>query len=409
MINYNLTCSVVQKLNMFFQALLRPNLHPISKICFLIGLACLFFPLGWAEHEVPAIRYTSRLGGFGLFSLLSVWFIPQEFAKTQFTPSPQDAPCSGTDCLPNFFIVGAARCATTSLFEAIAQHPDVFCCPIKEPNYFCFDINCDDAFLEDARKQGSLIETRFETMLTPPRVAVTVDYDAYLDLYRGWRGQTAVGEASTSYLPSEAAAEEIAALRPDARIIIVLRNPIERTYSDYLMHRQLGHELGHFRKFVTRQLEDIRTDSITGRNVLLSSFYAEQIRRYQAHFPPRQILFLLFEELVEQPGETLARVFRHIGVDPDLGADIRIGWENKSREARFGRINATLLRTGKRGLMMRTLPKSVRHRLRGLFYRVRNPPPQPENDRALLASLFRENITETATLIDRDLGQWLTI
>ncbi len=155
--------------------------------------------------------------------------------------------------MPNFFIVGAARCGTTSLFEAIAQHPDIFCCPVKEPNYFAFDFVRRPEVLANARRQGCLIDKHFDFTLAPPRVAFTIDESAYHDLFRGWKGQSAIGEASTTYLPSRIAPREIAAFQPDARIIVLLRNPIARTLSDYRMHVQNGHDTGSFSQFIAEE------------------------------------------------------------------------------------------------------------------------------------------------------------
>lgn len=297
--------------------------------------------------------------------------------------------------IPNFFIVGAAKCGTTSLFAALAKHPDVFCCPVKEPNYFAFDLTSQTETVTKARREGAIIEGATARFIEPPRVGMTLDYEVYLDLFRSWRGERAIGEASTSYLTSGIAARELARLVPQARIIIVLRDPIPRIYSDYLMQVQTGRRVGSFREVIMGAPETV-----------IGSLYAPNIRRYLAHFPREQLLFLLFEELIAEPQRTLATVFRHIGVDPGAADDVELGWENKSRQPRFAGLNRMFFGTGLKSTVLRAVPRPIRHRLRPLYYSRHEPPPLSAEDRGLLLTLLGDDIAETATLIRRDLSHW---
>ncbi len=307
----------------------------------------------------------------------------------------------------NFFIVGAARCGTTSLFQALSRHRDIYCCPVKEPNYFAFDITAQRATLEEARRQGVLIDRPLATILAPPRVAITTDYDAYLRLFASWNGEKAVGEASTSYLPSEVAALEIARRFPAARIIIVLRDPLARAHSEYLMHRQLGRAIGPFREAIRPELEDIERGFPGARGMVFCSLYARQVRRYLEQFPREQILFLLFEEMISNPRLVLERVFLHLGVDPEPSRHVRLNWENKSRQSRFPSLDRFLLRTGNRTRLLRAFPRPVRRRMRALFYAAREPAPADIDEQDILLKLFRDDIKATSALINRDLSQWL--
>jgi hypothetical protein len=309
--------------------------------------------------------------------------------------------------IPNFFIVGAARCGTTSLFEALSHHSDVYCCPVKEPNYFALDLTAQRGTIEEARRHGVLIDRPFVSILEPPRVAVTTDYAAYLRLFELWNGQKAVGEASTSYLPSRVAAQEIAGRFPDARIIVILRDPVARAHSEYLMHRQLGRVLGTFREAINPELNDIERGAPDMRGMVFCGFYAQQVKRYLARFRREQILFLLFDELISNQIRVLERVFCHLGVDPGQAHHIPLGWENKSRLARFPSLDRFLLRTGKRTSLLRAIPGPLRHRMRSVFYTSREPISLDPDDRDILLKLFREDIEVTATLINRDLSHWV--
>src|SRR5262249_39324802 len=121
--------------------------------------------------------------------------------------------------LPNFFVIGAPKAGTTSLYEYVAQHPDVYMSPVKEPAYFKprHPPGGEDAEPED-------------------RLA------AYVALFDGVAGEHVVGEATPSYLQSASAAARIRDAVPDARLVAVLRNPVDRAYSGYSMRVQQGTE-----------------------------------------------------------------------------------------------------------------------------------------------------------------------
>ncbi len=308
---------------------------------------------------------------------------------------------------PNFFIVGAARCGTTSLFEALGRHRDVYCCPVKEPNYFAFDFAAEPGILEDARRRGVLISRPLGKIIAPPRVALTTDYAAYAHLFDRWEGQLAVGEASTAYLPSRVAAQAIAGRFPAARIVIVLRDPVARARSDYLMHLQLGGAIGTFRETVAPELEAIRRGAIAARGIVRSGFYSPQIRRYLTHFRREQILFLLFEELVRNSRRALERVLEHLGVDPRPAGEIALGWENRSRVPRFPGLNRWAEKTGRRTSVLRFVPRPMRHGMRAIFYRAGEPPAVEEGDRASLLEWFRDDIAATARITGIDLSHWM--
>lgn len=112
---------------------------------------------------------------------------------------------------PDFFIVGAPKAGTTSIYSYLVQHPEIFMPARKEPYFF-----------------GQWRRNSEE------------DLRDYLRLFRGVPESKVAGEASTTYLYLQSAAEEIKAFRPDAKIIIMLRNPVDRAYSQYWHHVRLG-------------------------------------------------------------------------------------------------------------------------------------------------------------------------
>lgn len=214
-------------------ALFSPRACWISKCALIIGISYLFVPIDLIPDRIPIFGHFDEagflLGGFVLARVL----VPTTFLEEQLGLPPRHL-LRG----PNFFIVGAPKAGTTSLFEALAQHEDVFCCPVKEPNYFTIDLAAQEKSTGTADRERPLIRGRPTSLLEPPRVGLTTDYRAYLDLFHGWKGQRAIGEASTDYLSSVFAARQIAAIAPEARIIIILRDPVARSYADYLMQKR---------------------------------------------------------------------------------------------------------------------------------------------------------------------------
>jgi len=347
-----------------------------AQAALLIGLAYQFAPIDLIPNRIPVVGHADEFA-FLLCGLL--------LARRLASPLRRGR---GGAIVPNFFIVGAARCGTTSLFDALGEHPDVFCCPVKEPNHFATELRERPWVMQSARRRGVLIEPGSAALSVLPRVAITPDYDMYLRLFAQWDGQSAVGEASTSYLMSPRAAAAIARRQPDARIIVVLRQPVERARSEIQMHAQLG-----------RALDDENGLPKTIR----ASLYAPQIRRYLEVFAREQILFLLFEEMMADPAASLRAVFAHIGVDPALGEGIRLKHHNQSRPVRFAWLNRLLFRSGLRDVLAHVLPRPLRGAIARWYYArgARQRPP------CVTLKMFRADIVETSCLIGRDLRHWL--
>jgi Sulfotransferase family len=198
---------------------------------------------------------------------------------------------------PNFFIVGAASCGTTSLYTYLKQHPEVFLPALKEPHYF--------AQLRPTYEQRYLF-----TYVT--------DEKDYLALFSRAAGYKAAGEASPSYLWCPEAPARIHRAVPDAKIIILLRDPVERAFSHYLMNLREGLQRRPF--FEALQEDWNRAQKGWGVSQLYVELglYAAQVQRYLQEFGTAQVRILLFDDLrrgAENRKATLAEILRFIGVD----------------------------------------------------------------------------------------------
>jgi hypothetical protein len=210
---------------------------------------------------------------------------------------------------PTFFIVGAARCGTTSFVGYLDQHPDVFMAPHKESHFF---------------SQGELPPRFSEPDI--PGVRRLEDYligDAveYEHLFDGVRGERAIGESSVYYLCLPDTPVRIACEVPDAKIIVLLRNPVDRAHSAYLMLARDGRESLPFEESLALEPERRRQwyEPIWWYTEL--SRYAPQIERYFAAFGRERVHVILTEELEAHPERTLHDTFCFLGLRPDVPVD----------------------------------------------------------------------------------------
>jgi hypothetical protein len=273
--------------------------------------------------------------------------------------------------LPNFLIIGAAKAGTTSLYYYLRQHPDIFMSAVKEPRYFW---------------QEGLAEGRLEIF----------GREAYERLFRDVTSQRAVGEATTHYLNSPTAPERIAADLPDVKVIVSLRNPVERAYSSYLGRLQGGSE--------RRGLEEAMQ---AGSYYVESSRYHASLSRYFARFGRERIKVILFDDLVANPRAAVRDLFTFLGVDSTFEVDVAMP-HNRAAVPRSLAANRVLLRTAE--FIHRLLPPAVRDtgitgRLQRLF--LRRPEPLPADLRRRLLEELRDDIGKTAALIERPLAHWL--
>ncbi|HEV8053261.1 MAG TPA: sulfotransferase, partial [Candidatus Limnocylindrales bacterium] len=212
--------------------------------------------------------------------------------------------------LPDFFIVGAPKCGPTALYDYLAPHPDVFMPFHKEPLYFGSDLT---------RRYGAMSEA---------------DYGA---LFRDARPEQVVGEASAWYLYSTTAASEIRGACPDARIIVMLRNPVD------VMHAQHSQLLFSEQEVITdfgaaleaeaerRQGRRMPPGPIRPENLFYRHMvrFSEQLQRYIEAFGRERVHVIIHDDLRRDGLAEYRRVLEFLGVDPEFVPDMRPSNENK--------------------------------------------------------------------------------
>jgi len=289
---------------------------------------------------------------------------------------------------PDFFIVGAPKCGTTSLHDYLDQHPDIFMSPVKEPCYF-------------GRDTGVIPGVRDET--------------TYRKLFRG-AGERICGEASTVYLASKTAAREIHAWNPDARIIIMLRDPVGFLQSYHNQQVYEGNEdITEFGDALAAE-PDRRAGRRLPRRVqrVEALYYREaarftaQVRRYFDIFPRETIHVVLYDEYAADTLAEVRKVYAFLGVDATF--EPRIEVHHARPVARLGWLHRVLVNPRLRHWGKRMLPDIFATRLGVMLVRWNTRAGEradvPENLRRELLEEYRDEYRELGDLIGRDLSHW---
>ncbi len=283
--------------------------------------------------------------------------------------------------VPDFLVIGAYKSGSTAIQEVLRAHPEVFL-PAKGPSFFAFD------------------EAPQVSRPLPP--GTVRDWEAYQALFAPAPAGAVLGEVSPEYLANPWACGRIRARVPDALLVAVLRNPVERAYSDYLMYVRDGLEKEDFGTALDVQDERRRAGSPTGYYVE-TGFYGRQLHPYFEAFPRERIQVHLFEDFASDPEGVLKSLFVFLGVDPALG-QVPERAVNVSGVPRNALVGAAV-RGGRR--VSPLLPEAVRRRAKAVVTRGLDRPALEPEQRARLVEVFGEDVGELETLLERSLGHWL--
>jgi hypothetical protein len=309
--------------------------------------------------------------------------------------------------IPDFFIVGHAKCGTTALYEALRRHPQVFMPLNKEPWYFARSNPHPQLHGE---RSIDYTGRRRETL------------EEYLANFADARTDQVIGEGSTSYLWSETAAAAIAEAQPAAKIIAILREPVSFLRSLHLQ-RLTDHIEAETDFAKALALDDERR---AGRRIPKYAFwprsiiysdqvrYVEQLRRYDTVFPRDQILVLIYEDYRRENDATLLRVLRFLGVDENHPLGVEQS-NTTSRRVRSNRVNdlARMLNQGRgpiSGALNTTIktvaPSRARKKvLRPIYRRVLYGRPRPLDETLMLdlRRRFKPEVVALSEYLGRDM------
>jgi hypothetical protein len=229
-----------------------------------------------------------------------------------------------------------------------------------------------------------------------PREPIVLGWQRYLALFDGARHEKAIGEASVAYLASLGAASAIRGHVPNARIVMILRNPIDRLFSRFLSALDAG-ETATFTAWLDRQVdEDARRSPPAGP--IWPGRYAVHLQRYLDTFPASQVRVLLYDDFVRDPRRVMRDLLSFLDVDPDHPIDTT--WRhNVTLTRRWPALHARVKPLG------RFVPRRLAARARPWFVKPRTMKPTSEERQQALA-VYRDDIRVLEKLIQRDLSAW---
>lgn len=295
--------------------------------------------------------------------------------------------------MPNFLVIGAMKAGTTALYSYLEQHPQIYMSPVKEPNFFAFE--------------GEKMNFRApQDQRGINRDSVT-KIEAYRALFGGVMNEKAIGEASHWYLYSPKAPHRIKHHIPEAKLIAILRNPVDRAYSQFLHFVRDGQEpITDFARALQEEERRIGNNWAFGRYAS-RGFYYDQLRRYFDMFDESQIRVYLYEDLHTDSASMLQDVFQFLGIDKVFAPEVSIR-PNVSGIPRNKALHALFTRSGRTKAVLRPYLPSRVLRIAGNI-KDRNlvrPELAPDVRRQLIA-LYREDVLKLQDLIGRDLSDWL--
>jgi hypothetical protein len=306
--------------------------------------------------------------------------------------------------MPSFIIVGAAKSGTTSLYNYLKQHPSVYMSPVKETSYFIAE---DRETTKEIGPSGCI--------LGGARITNLVDYQA---LFRDATIEKARGEASPKYLYYPGTAQRIKKILPDAKIIVILRHPVDRAYSNFLHHLRDGREpLNNFATALREEPVRISEGWGSEYHYRNRGFYYKQLSPYFAAFGAEAIHVFLYDDLRNDAVGVMQKIYRVLGVDETFVPNVRARYnvsgipkrQSLHHVYRFlqGSNRSTAKEFGKR-----VLPKTVRSMLKSYvtqrLYKYNLAKPQlPAEVRKELQESYEEDILNLQKLINRDLSHWI--
>lgn len=311
--------------------------------------------------------------------------------------------------VPDFFIVGHAKCGTTALYQMLRQHPEIYMPAVKEPYFFAVDNPLPRK--ASGRRWTALDQTgtRSET------------FEEYLSLFAAAEPGQRVGEASTHYLWSLTAPGRIAEAQPDARIVAILREPASFLRSLHMQLAQNGHETQtSFRKAMAleparREGRRIPRRSVWPRCLLYSERvrYVEQLRRYREAFGAERVLVLIYDDFKRDNEATVRAVLRFLEVNDTVSlqlteANPTVAVRSVQMQRLVGKVRrgeGAVPRAIKNAVLALTSQQLRNEVLHPLRRRAVYGPPQAPDERFMLElrRRFKPEVVALSEYLGRDL------
>ena len=284
----------------------------------------------------------------------------------------------------DFFIVGAPKAGTTSLYHYLNEHSEIEMSSQKEPDFF------SDQSLQ--KKKLYYDKNRIDTL------------EKYNSLFE--REDVILrGDSSVSYLFYEDVPHKIITYNPDAKIIIMLRNPIDRAFSHYLMDYSLGLISESFETIIQKQSKHKNANLFYQQYIQVSE-YSKQIKRYLEVFSKENIHFIDYEDFKNDSSDVVNSVFLFLGVNDDFQPYLKKKY-NTYTAPKNSLIRYVYSFVAFRKMVANILSKNLTKTIRNLLFRSDKKPQLTELTRNFLIKHFESDVRELSELLNKDFTKWI--
>ncbi|MEL6352915.1 MAG: sulfotransferase [Cyanobacteria bacterium J06627_28] len=303
---------------------------------------------------------------------------------------------------PTFLLIGAAKAGTTSLTKYLTQHPQIFVCPRREPNFFVFA----DEFGGSNEKPNAAGQNRYDAL----KDRAIRDIELYHNQFEAVTDEKIFGEASPLYLCTPKTAERIHRYKSGMKLVVILRNPADRAFSHFVYAVANGREsLSNFDAAIAQ--EDISTENIWigARHYIRLGFYYSQLKPYFQIFDRSQIKVCLYEDFSKDSTKVMKEILSFLDVDNNFIPDMTAR-HNQSLIPKNKTLHHFLMQQNIAAKTIKTiLPEQVINLAKSIRARnlVKSNAKLSAQARQNLMAIYREDILELQALIDKDLSCWL--
>ena len=306
---------------------------------------------------------------------------------------------------PNFFIVGAAKSGTTALQEMLNEHPNIYMSLIKEPHFFSEDIRKTDFISLNKKIKKAKIEFDAKGNIIPRHQLYINNEEDYLTLFNAADKEKhkILGEASVSYLYSKDAAKNIYSFNPESKIIIILRNPIDRAFSHFLMDLRLGNT--NYTNFMDAVKSDFNNKNkgwgISHLYIELG-LYHNQIQRYFNVFPKAQIKIYSYEDFKKNNQVIIKDIYKFLDV-PFFELDLK---NNSNKAEVIKNKYYQKLYSKFRPMLGKFISNEIKSKIKGQIFTAKGLPLLSANEKKLMKHYFLDDINELKKITSIDITSW---
>ena len=299
--------------------------------------------------------------------------------------------------LPTFFLVGAAKSGTTAVHVYLYQHPDIYMSFLKEPKFLSLSANkFPHTGPGDKKVDDGIVKSMKD----------------YINLFKDAGDEKVIGESSADYLYfHNTVIPQIKTLSPEAKILIMLRNPVERAYSSYRHMIKDGREKLSFENALRYEEERIRENYEFIWFYKDVGFYYDQVRHYIESFGMENVKICLYDDFAADSMAVMKDIFRFLDVNedfnPNTAARYNVGPSVRSESLKKFLVgNDHPIKKVLRPLLLNTIGRKYTEAIVNSFMHRNTLNIKPKTMK-LLINLYKNDILKLGDLIERDLSGWL--